>query len=622
MSRRFCLGALILSTLCLRAHSATAADTGSRPIDPSKVPSNHPATVPLAHALELQAGAVTMDGRLNKLRLSDSVELRVSRYHLSAEQLTLERTPGGIVVEGEGQVAFCPCSNPPVTVGFSSARVAPPTDLLLSDSTCRAGGVPFFWMPALWLRSPDRLGLLSPHFAVRATDGPWMGTGLHVPLAGQHSEAPQVLDVLVGGYAKGGVDLGAQWASTRSTATVRWDWRGRGLFWADARGSESLGGDFSAAGRVDLLKGPRALTGPVDYQTVTRRYDRTRIEVVGADGTAMAAFGLHTDGPRGDRYARFGDVGPSVRVGIGTAISDVGHVESNTLAWPSRSEEGDQQALALHATDLQFDARPGPLAFRSVSRERWLLGTGSYRSAGVGLLGTQMSLSLPLISHLGNHAGHFTHWLEPGLSGSVALRGSAARQDGERLHPFTSARLSVDNVLGDPDSAESARWQLIGGSISDRDRLHTAFVSRWTGSFSILGLGGDLGWVDQSGWFSSSRARVGRIDSLALTVRVDGREHEGTALARWLTDEAWSPWMGGWLDRDGWTGHLQADVALSTSMATAAMLDYDATADTWLSERAAVGYRHSCGCLALWGSGGRRRGREGWDVTVTLDLMP
>src|SRR5690606_3055763 len=101
---------------------------------------------------------------------------------LTSERLSLTRGPRGIVVDGEGRVAFCRCPEAPVSIGFTSATVAPPTDLLIEQPTVYVGEVPVFWLPYFWLRSKNRLGLLPPKIAYRGGDGLLMGGGVHVPL--------------------------------------------------------------------------------------------------------------------------------------------------------------------------------------------------------------------------------------------------------------------------------------------------------------------------------------------------------------------------------------------------------------------------------------------------------
>ena len=142
------LAACLLSSAWTR--SADGAD-GEQPDPPPKGQS---------YWVDFTAGRVVLDGNMRELELADHVCVIVDRYRLTSEHLKLRRGPRGVEVEGEGSVALCPCDTAPVTLGFSAATVAPPTDLLVESPTVRVDGVPVFWMPYLWLRSPDRAGLL------------------------------------------------------------------------------------------------------------------------------------------------------------------------------------------------------------------------------------------------------------------------------------------------------------------------------------------------------------------------------------------------------------------------------------------------------------------------------
>jgi hypothetical protein len=108
-------------------------------------------------------------------------------------------------------------------VAFTETTVAPPTDLLIRNAVVRANGIPIFYAPVLWLRSPNRFGVLSPHFGWRASEGAWIGTGLHMPLRGSEQSSLSVVDVNVGSYLRGGLDLGGQLTTPRSTTQLRWD---------------------------------------------------------------------------------------------------------------------------------------------------------------------------------------------------------------------------------------------------------------------------------------------------------------------------------------------------------------------------------------------------------------
>src|SRR6187402_3714857 len=142
---------------------------------------------PDAHGREFRvdfsARNLDVDAELGELSLSGDVVVTVGRYRLGGQRVKLKRGPRGISVEGGGDIAFCKCESPPVTLGYSSVTIAPPSDVLIQGAVLRAHGVPLFWLPYLWLRSPDRVGLIFPSAEWRGDDGLLLGSGVHLPFA-------------------------------------------------------------------------------------------------------------------------------------------------------------------------------------------------------------------------------------------------------------------------------------------------------------------------------------------------------------------------------------------------------------------------------------------------------
>src|SRR6187399_606284 len=112
-------------------NAEAGASQGSLPVDDAG-----------EYRVDFSAGRVEVDVRLNELELSEDVLVVVDRYRLTADELKLGRSDRGIVVDGNGRVAFCRCADPPVSVSFSGATVAPPTDLLIENPALRVWGVP------------------------------------------------------------------------------------------------------------------------------------------------------------------------------------------------------------------------------------------------------------------------------------------------------------------------------------------------------------------------------------------------------------------------------------------------------------------------------------------------
>src|SRR6478609_707295 len=112
--------------------------------------------------VDFSARHLDVDAELGELSLSGDVEVTVGRYRLGGDRVRLKRGPRGIGVEGGGDIAFCSCDDPPVTLGYGSVIIAPPSDVLVKHAVLRVHDVPVLWLPYLWLRSPDRLALMFP----------------------------------------------------------------------------------------------------------------------------------------------------------------------------------------------------------------------------------------------------------------------------------------------------------------------------------------------------------------------------------------------------------------------------------------------------------------------------
>ncbi len=605
------------------------SEQASRQPNASKLPSNNRKSTEAESAvrqptreIELHAGHVEIEGPLNRLSLSEGVELTVYRYRVTADRLTLVHTPQGILVEGDGRVSFCPCASSPLTVSFSRATVAPPTDLLLKQTTFRACGVPVFWLPAYWVRSPNKLGLMTPKLAWRATDGPWIGTGAHVPLSSKVDGSDGALELLAGAYLFGGVDLGAQFRSPRNVTSVRWDYRKRGFLELDSKGYRHWDNQMSLSWQVDALRGDRARTGPVTFEAATRNYDRFRTELAYADGRALYSLGLQADVARATSFTNAGQFGPSARWGVGAALGNIGRVDSSLAVLGRMRQSDGANVVALHSADLGFDFRPGPFTVRWVSRERWIVGSGAAQAYDAGLLGSELRAGLPLVAEFGEHRGSWAHWFEPFLVATAAWRGYGPAYGQAAAQPVVTAQVALSNKVWSEASSTSVSLQLRAGSIAMATQQTQATAARWVASGNWLALGGDAGWGGSDNWLSSLRARLGRVDRVAIRSRLEGRGARQPTQIRWLLDEAWSPWNEGWFERQGWMAGGDLDVSFGSQVAVSGGLAYDVGRSSLIAESVGASYRHPCGCFAASSRTSWRVGRNGLDVLLLLELMP
>lgn len=570
--------------------------------------------------LELHAGHVEIEGPLKQLRLSKGVELTVHRYRVTADRLNLERTAQGIVVEGDGRVAFCPCEGSPLTVGFTRATVAPPTDLLLRSNTFRACGVPVLWLPAFWVRSPNKLGLLTPQLAWRAQDGPWFSSGVHIPLA-PRAGGTSAIELLTGAYLKGGIDLGLQLRTSTSRTWLRWDYVGQSFGVLDSSGHVPKPGKVSFAWNVDTVLGTRGRTGAISFERATRTHDRIRAELSLADATSIYALGIQGDTRRASPLREYADVGPSARWAVGTALGDWGRVDSSTQLIGRMSDFDQARMVAQHASELGFDARPGPLSVRLTARERWLLGSGAYRVFDAGLLGTELRVGLPLVAQFGKQRD-LGHWLEPFVVANASVRAQGGAYQDWGVSPISTLQIGLANKLAPRGEPTVVSVQIRAGSISESSRSTNAIASRWLASAKWYAFGGDVGWAGRDSWLSTARARLGKLDRLSLRSRLEGRGHVEPTAVRWLLDEGWSPWHTGWLSKSGWLLGEDVDLMLGYQVAVSGGIAYDVVREQFVSKRVGASYRHPCGCLAISSVMGWRVGRAGWDAWIAFDLMP
>ena len=72
----------------------------------------------IGQELDVHADEVTVDTRMRELELRGHVRADAPPFHLSADALKLQRTPHGILVEGDGRMQFCPCLGTPISLGF------------------------------------------------------------------------------------------------------------------------------------------------------------------------------------------------------------------------------------------------------------------------------------------------------------------------------------------------------------------------------------------------------------------------------------------------------------------------------------------------------------------------
>jgi len=586
------------------------------------------------YRVDFSAGRVEVDVRMNELELSDDVLVVVDRYRLTADELKLSRSDRGIVVDGYGRVAFCRCADPPVTVSFSGATVAPPTDLLIENPALRVGGVPVFWLPYLWLRSPNRAGLLPPRVAYSSQDGFLAGAGVHLPFAGK-----SFVDVEAAGYFQGGVDLRARVATPSNAVRVRWDHLEESMIGVDARGAAHVPGFTSVNYRVDALRGERALAASPILLEVAQRYDRARGEVGRHHGQAYYGVGAFLTAARGGAIDEFGAWGPTLTLGFGEALGGFGEFDLGTKLWTlDDAIEGSHTRVEQRAL-ARWHARPGPLSLEVEGLAMGGVNTSSETASPFAGVGAAAELGLPLRRRFGR-SDPVLHYVTPliSVSGQHDFEQDLAELDDAQVGASDADAENVDDA--------SDLSQLSGG-------FRTS-VGKW-GQRSSLSLEGRAGWVrsdaqvaalvmgralaasellgaslhavtdiDAIGhWEATARTRFGPESSHHLSVYVEGQQDLQARLSRAISGDVFTnepPFA--WYDADGLSSGAEMMLKWSRALSTAVAADMDVKESTLLGVRGSLAYRHPCGCLATVAWAGHRLARGGVDAWLTVDLIP
>jgi hypothetical protein len=614
--------------------------------------------------VQVSADQIEVDAQSQELVLRGDVELESAPFHLTSKELRISRSSRGVVVRGEGRIAFCPCLAQPLAVAFRGATVAPPGDLFIDQPTLEVFHVPILWMPFFWLRAPGKVGLLAPDIAYRGEDGLFLGEGVHVPW--KPGDAQNGLDLRAGAYVKGGLATEATLKTPSSVTTVRWDHLANGTgnltgvdaadgLTVDARGAmtdASSLGKPSLAWDLDALRGQRGVVSTTDLDAASRVFDRGAAEASLNGGGWTAWSGVRATGVRGDGIAVLGAAGPAAGVMRDGTLGNAG-------AYDARVEGGALTGSSLATTSF---GRAG-LSALLATRAGPILVTGSVRGAGdVASLGqtdgyeggaqARAALSLPIARGFdsGDPSDPLWHRLEPYVEASALAAGT---QDLSIDSPWVGL-VPVPPVTATPVSAQTptlptslsgAAWVADAGMTSLLGRWakregfelrlsagaagssaeSAAAVVRWRGDtgFHWLGLGAEgahvLGGGDP-GYAVAGHLRLGPVTSWHLGVNVAGREGVDPVLARALTD-APLPASMGFLAATGWTGGARVGVPITDYLTARGGADGDLGAVKLVAARGSLEFHDRCGCVVLTANGAERLGRPGVDVWLTVSLL-
>ena len=586
--------------------------------------SGAPSSIGAPPAVSFRADRLVLDPRLSRLELGGHVVIAADRYRLRSSALFLRWSKDIVFIQGSGRVALCPCPSPPVTFGFEAARLELPGDLVLSDPTVRLGDVPVLWLPALRLRSPERVGLLPLLVAFRGEDGLLLGSGVHVPVASRSS-----LDLGAAGYVRGGADVDARLTTPRTASVVRWDYLRGSALSLDLRGAEHLDKGSAIAWSVDSLRGSRALRSSVLLEDAALRQDRARAVAGFSDGAGALGIGASVDALRGAPIGSSVLVGPSAHAGWGAALGDVGAADLD-IDLTTLDQGGTATSVAAQHGELRADLRAGPVSLGIEGRTRGVATLGENGAGHAVIAGGGAEIAAPLVKELGSPIAPWQHWVTPfaeALGGIADSREPSIVVAPPESGVFYVADAGVRTTIGEVSSGRGALGLTVrGGYLGEGGKAPVSSIA-WTAS-------GRAHWVALRGQGLVVPGESGEnlsIAELGLGPEqgpfVGGRVEGDTGrppprLGRFLMggwDAPWVPWLA---PPGGWTVGGRIGVPWTRTLVSIADADYDTHSRTLLSVRGTFRYHHPCGCLGVTAWGGYRSGRHGVDTWVAVDLVP
>ena len=573
--------------------------------------------------VDFSAKHLDVDAELGELSLSGDAVVTVGRYRLGGEHVRLKRGPRGIGVEGGGDIAFCSCDDPPVTLGYSSVTIAPPSDVLIKHAVLRMGTVPLFWLPYLWLRSPDRLGLIFPSVEWRGDDGLLLGSGVHVPFdSNQGRPAARSLDIGGFGYTTGGARVDARLFTPQSTSQVRWDYRDGTALTVDAHAAVSGRTAAVWAYDADASLGSRGRTALSSLEAAARRYDHARLGVA-STGNVLFGVGVGADTARGALLLDPVNVGPFALVSTGGALGDrtsyaldLGAV-SALRAGERRTDNAETRGLERGSLESALPL--GPALARVGAFEQGELLSVPAQAVSKLRAGAGMTLALPLIRRF----GAASHLVSPELLGRVERQ----YWDGAGANRLTTTG-GVTTAWGSGPRGSAARLRVAGGWTGTPDALESVAVASLSGDARLVGLRvTGVGQPTARAAEATARLRLGARGGTALVGYAEARTAVAPALAPAEANGEVLPSFQqlGAYDRQGLTTGAELTLALMSVLQIGAGADADPAASgdgKLLAVRSFARYRHGCGCVAVAAFGSARHGRAGFDAGLSLDLMP
>ncbi len=597
-----------------------------------------------ADSLTFSAKKAEIDPQSQSVVLERDVHLHYHRFHLQSDFLRLHKQSDHLIeLTGESILSFCPCEDAPLQLAFSGAKLFPEGDLTLRFPRLLLFGLPVFALPWLWIRSPEQVGALPPQLAFRGRDGLYAATGLKWPLF-QSPEGRTVLEINTGVYFKGGLELGLRFSSPSSENRMAWDFYRNGRLWADGRGRLPIQQNIpSIVWDFDFIRGERALERTADVDAILKPFDQIHLDsILWAGSPGVLVTGLEARASRGDGPIFWG---PRAHLHLGGDVAQRG-IWDGLLEARLGALDGSGQAVSMLRAGVfgEVSARPGPFLAAFNARGRlWAnspVHTQSNEPAfsrdALGL--ARFRLGLPLAREFPSASGlPWIHEVHPFLDGvfvaserggnplSMDVHSSGLGSQGAALFG-----MGLESGLGRYGGSQmrafgEAGW--MGNAWGDSPHAHLVLLSglqaQWTWAAAKAELAltrpvyGDV--QVQHAFFA--KLRVGPVDSVNLRVEGYGQSSENVRKARFLGE---SPMLGefSFLAGPGVGGAARMWIPWTRSWSTWMRGAAELSEPRGLFISGGVLGQHPCGCAALTLSGAYRKGREGVDLMLLVDLLP
>lgn len=554
------------------------------------------------------------------------------RFRLTSRALHLTFGKDEAVMRGDAKLSPCPCPDPPVSLRIAGARATRSGDLVLRWPRIYLGPVPVFALPWLWLRPPDRPGLLPPTITLRGADGLLLGAGARLPWKGSDDRV-RSLELRAAGYLQGGVELDARLDTPTSTGRLTWDRLRRDRFVLDAHGFVQTDSRGTLAWDVDAIRGARGLVATPSLAAAARPFDVGAAEASflldpGRGAGAIVGTGLTARARRGEGTIVWG---PTIFAAIGGAAG--AHADWEASGMFAMLAGGSE----LHATPyargaLAVEGAPwlGPVATRlRVGSRARIAGEGSVSAwDAVAEAGAEARLPFERAFAGRDAEAPLVHRVEPVIEARAAVsasRGALFRSLRPDFGPLLGlAAVGVSSTLG----------QAYGGTLAGDARIGLLATALGTSSLGWMSLEGALGVFsaraevlasdgESAGIGAAAELRVGSARGPSAELSVAGGSSGGGALARSITGGGlFAGDALGIVAESGVTAGTGLTTPLSRSLGLRARADADARTRKLVGIQGSLMYLHIDGCVSLELGASYRAGRQGVTAFLAVDLIP